>query len=84
MVEQWKASGQTKKVFCEEHAINIHTFSYWVAKRKQARQPSGGFAAIDLRGSDEAGKLTITYPNGVRVSVIGAPLPLIRQLIRLG
>lgn len=84
LVDQWKASGATQKSFCAEQQINIHTFSYWVARHKQTQQPSGGFTAIDLNGTGEAEQLTIIYPNGVRISLAGAPLPLISQLIRLG
>ena len=43
LVDQWKSSGVIRKAFCAEHAINIHTFSYWLAKRRRADQPSGGF-----------------------------------------
>jgi len=82
LVDQWKTSGVTKKAFCAEQAININTFSYWVAKRRRADQPSGGFDAVDVSGAGPSDRITITYPNGV---VVGcrADLPLISQLIHL-
>jgi len=82
LVDQWKASGVTKKAFCAEQAINIHTFSYWVTKRRRADHPSGGFAAVDTSGAWLSDTVTITYPNGVVVSC-PANLPLISQLIHL-
>lgn len=84
LVKQWKASGQTKQIFCNQHNITHHTLSYWVTKYNQSRQPSpGGFTPIDLSPA-EAGHVSITYPNGVRISLNQAPLSLISQLIRLG
>ena len=82
LVDQWKASGMTKNTFCAEQDMNPHTFSYWVAKRRRADQPSGGFAAVDITGSEPSERVTITYPNGV---VLSCPvnLPLISQLIHL-
>lgn len=31
LIEQWEASGMTRKEFCAEHSINIHTFGKWIA-----------------------------------------------------
>lgn len=84
LVGQWKASGQTKQTFCAGQAINIHTFSYWATKYNQSQLSSpGGFAPIDLANPAEAGHLSIHYPNGVRISLNGAPLSLISHLIRI-
>jgi transposase-like protein len=84
LVQQWKASGQTKQTFCNQHNITHHTLSYWVTKYNQSRQPSpGGFTPIDLSPA-EAGQLSITYPNGVQIRLSEINLPLISQLIRLG
>ncbi len=83
LVDQWKASGVTQKAFCAEQAINTHTFSYWVAKRRRADQPSGGFAAVDVSGAAPSDRITITYPNGVAIHISSGNLPLISQLIHL-
>lgn len=29
LIEKWEKSGAKKKVFCDEHHINLSTFSYW-------------------------------------------------------
>lgn len=85
LVDQWRASAVTKKVFCEEQGINIHTFSYWVAKHKQAGSNSkatSGFVGVDVSGSADSAPVRITYPNGVVVSCPAEPA-LIGQLIHL-
>ena len=86
LVQQWKASGQTKQTFCSEHTITAHTLSYWVTKYNQSKLASpGGFVAIDPGVSVHGEPLTLTYPNGVQIRLSGVVnLPLISQLIRLG
>ena len=83
LVYQWKASGVTKKAFYAKQNINVHTFGYWIAKRRRAEQPSGGFAAVDVSGAAPSNRITITYPNGVAICIRSGNLPLIRQLIHL-
>lgn len=84
LVQQWKASGQTKQTFCSEHTINHHTLSYWVTKYNQSRQPSAsGFALIEAGDALQGQPLTLTYPNGVQITLSGVNPPLISQLIRL-
>jgi len=85
LVQQWKASGQTKQTFCSEHAISHHTLGYWVTKYNQSQKPSAsGFALIDPGVALQDQPLTLTYPNGVQIRLSGVHLPLISQLIRLG
>jgi hypothetical protein len=85
LVQQWKASGQTKQTFCSQHAISHHTFSYWVAKYNQSRQPpASGFALIEAGDAPQDQPLTLIYANGVQIRLSGVNLPLISQLIRLG
>jgi transposase-like protein len=85
LVKQWKASGQTKQIFCNQHAITHHTLSYWVTKYNQSRQPSpGGFALIEAGDARQDQPLTLIYANGVQIRLSEINLPLISQLIRLG
>ena len=32
LVEEWRLSGSTKRAFCQQRALNTHTFGYWVKK----------------------------------------------------
>ena len=83
LVDEWLASTETKKAFCEEQGINVHTFSYWITKRQRTDSPTGGFTPVDVSGVQPTGQLIITYPKGVTIRMDGANLPLISQLIHL-
>ncbi|MDZ7693881.1 MAG: hypothetical protein U5K69_22630 [Balneolaceae bacterium] len=82
LVEEWKSSGQTQKVFCQQHDLKLSTFGYWIAKNKRSEQPSGGFMPIEV-DNKPGQQVEITYPNGVRISVGSGDLRLISQLIHL-
>ena len=82
LVEQWKSSGQPRKVFCEGHDLKLSTFGYWIAKKKRTQQPSGGFMPIDV-SSEPGRQVEITYPNGVRITMDNADLNILSQLITL-
>jgi hypothetical protein len=82
LVDHWKAGSHTQKQFCQEHGIKVGTFAYWVAKRKQDHDPSGGFVALDVSDMASRDPVHITYPNGVVVSC-PADLALIGRLIHL-
>jgi len=44
LVEQWKKSGKTQKVFCQEFDLKVGTFAYWVARKKRSEVPTGVIA----------------------------------------
>lgn len=83
LVDQWRASGQTQKVFCGEHGVKVSTFSYWVSKKKLSEEPTGGFLPVQTEWPAASGQVLITYPNGVTLSVKSGDLGLISQLIHL-
>ena len=80
-----ETSGVTQQQFCAEHDLKVSTFAYWVAKQKRAGsgESAGGFIKIDVSGPAGPDPVCITYPNGVRIALSSANLPLISQLIRL-
>ncbi len=72
-VEEFKASGLTRKAYCEKYQINVSTLDYWREKleSKEKRKASqsnwipleideGGGSGIDLR----IGKFSITIKPG--------------------
>src|SRR5690625_5569273 len=69
LIDQWRASGKTQKVFCGEHDIKVGTFAWWVARKKRDESLDSGFALVDMAGQPGSGKVEITYPNGVRISL---------------
>lgn len=82
LVEDWRASGLTQKVFSSLHGINIGTFSYWVARSKEAGSVSGSFVELSHTPSSSRSQIEVIYPSGVRVKT-ERDLSLIAQLIRL-
>jgi len=83
LIDQWRASGKTQKVFCGEHDIKVGTFAWWVARKKRDESLDSGFALVDVAGQPGSGKVEISYPNGVRISLGHPDLALIAQLISL-
>lgn len=82
MVEDWKASGLTKKAFGVLHGIKVATLGYWVAKSKEQESGTKGFIEMTSRPAVKSDQVEIIYPTGVRLKV-PHDLSLISQLIRL-
>ena len=83
LVDQWKESGKTQKVFCREHDVKLGTFAWWVARKKRSEASAGGFALVDMAGQSGSPGVQIIYPNGVRLCLDYPDLAVIRQLITL-
>lgn len=80
MVSEWKASGKSKKQYCEENGLNYAKFQYWINRSKDESVSLGSF--IPLEEPSQRPQVEIIYPNGVCVKV-EADLGLVSQLIRL-
>ena len=69
MVKLWRTGGETKKSFCLEQGLNIHTFTYWVEKLEREKRiletSSLGFVrlAVGFEG------LEIRFPKGATISL---------------
>lgn len=77
-------SGLSRKVYCEKHNINIHTFKYWQCKL--AAKTKSSFLTVEIPKKSEVMasilQLEIQYPNGVKKKS-GLDFEIIRQLISL-
>ena len=60
LVEEWRLSGSTKRAFCQQRALNIHTFGYWIKKfrtpteassKSEANFSSSAFVRLDATQS---------------------------------
>lgn len=80
LVAQWRESGQTQKDFCCFHGIKVCTLGYWI-KRSLEHENQSGFTEI-RPSMEQARKIEVIYPNGVRVSMDG-DLSLIAKLIHI-
>ncbi|WP_044208259.1 hypothetical protein [Flammeovirga sp. OC4] len=67
-LEAFQNSGLTQKAYCELHSIKVTTFSYWITKKRQEENEDDQAHFIPVRFSKTvAQKITIEYPNGVKV-----------------
>ena len=82
LVDAYRASGQTRPVFCREHGLSVSTLAYWVTRKNKADRPAGGFTEL-ISSSPTGPLLELTYPNGVRLAVESADLGLVARLIGL-
>lgn len=79
-VAAWQASGLSRKSYCNEHSLNMHTLNYWCAKARQEKMP-GGFVPLEVGASDG---LEVHYPNGVRLLLpAGTPMAQVAAYVRL-
>ena len=69
-IEQWKGSGLSQKVYCEQHLLKYHVFHYWykvyrdqhIAVQQQPR-PSASFIPLTL-SSSSAAVVELHLPGG--------------------
>src|SRR6202011_116216 len=70
VLEEYKASGLSRREFCEQRSIPLTTFDYWRREhgdkpRKQARRPR--LVKVDVAASEMAGQFTLSLANGRRI-----------------
>ena len=71
MLEEYKASGLTRREFCRQRGIALTTFDYWrrehaMKRRKQERQPR--LVKVEVAVSETAGQgFTLNLANGRRI-----------------
>ena len=82
--DNFLVSGLTRKVYCEKHTINVHTFKYWQCK--PVAKTKSSFLTVEIPKESEAMastlQLEIQYSNGVNIKS-GLDFDIIRQLISL-
>jgi hypothetical protein len=70
-IEQWKQSGLSQKVYCEQQAVKYHVFHYWykvyrdehLAVSQQQPKPSASFIPLTL-SSSSAAVVELHLPGG--------------------
>lgn len=81
LVQQWKESGLTQKVFCEKNGIKRTTFANWVKRSKE--KTGQGFVAINPPIKSISESIELFYPNGVRLKASATDISVLSELIRL-
>lgn len=72
VIEDWKASDQTKKEFCELHGIAIATFQYWWKKYQQDNifsEEESGFVSVSVSDQiSESPVMELILTDGKRLN----------------
>jgi hypothetical protein len=66
LIDLQKTSGQTRKVFCDERKINLHTLTYWKQKLSGKKSSKKTFAAVKVKDSPSTTCEIIT-PSGYTI-----------------
>jgi hypothetical protein len=88
LVREWEESGKTQKEFVEEHGIKVHTFQYWITKKKRIGQRDSGNGVksqgfIELKPSENS-CILVRYPNGIELHLPGnTPVSMIKSLLMI-
>ena len=81
VVLEFRKSGLSRKVFCEQRGINLHTFVYWLGKLKQ-ENAFPGFITVQPGVEKTCPDIELEYPNGVKLRIaVAENLKMIHQLI---
>ena len=72
-IELWEKSTQSRGVFCDEHKLNIKTFSAWIKKATNQRHQAECLKVQTPQGtlSSPTTGLHLKLPNGALLSVTG-------------
>ena len=70
MVEEYRASGMSRREFCERRRMPLTTFDYWRREHagkspKQAKRPR--LVRVEVAASESAGQFTLSLANGRRI-----------------
>jgi len=71
MIETWKRSGLSQKVFCEQQSIRFHAFYYWYKRYRQhhcgSDNSNTGFVKLQIEKPAATGVVEIHFPGGIRL-----------------
>ena len=52
LISQWKQSGMSRKVFCDEQGLNYNSFITWDNEKKSKLKAGSGFSEITVQSSE--------------------------------
>ena len=69
VVEAYAVYSGSKKSFCSERGIAIHTLDYWRRKffSDTSGKAAGSFISLELKEPSSGGMMQVHYPNGIEV-----------------
>ena len=86
LISEWEQSGMSQTDFCRLHKIPKSTFYYWQKKYKEQKEGTlNPFIPVKIKDDtmpyQQASGMTISYPNGVRITLGGqANILYVREL----
>lgn len=81
IINEWQASGLSKKAFCRERNIVYQTFHNWF--KRIEKSSSVGFAEVKLPLLEQSSDLQIIFPSGARMVLQGEPsASWLREVLR--
>ena len=86
LVDQYRNSGLSMKVFAEQNNIKRPTFVYWVQKKKQSEKKgsTGDFLPISFPSDKfRTAQIEILYPNGVKILLASPDKEQLRDYINI-
>lgn len=86
LVDQYRSSGLSIKVFSEQNNIKRTTFIYWIQKKRQSEKKDniGNFLPINIPFSKVKNvPIEILYPNGVKILLDNPDKEQLREYVNL-
>lgn len=85
IVESYARHEGSKKAFCEEHDLAIHTLDYWRRKFSEQQAGASAFVALEISDTSVGRSMEVHYPNGIWAVVpLDTPVEILRTLIAAG
>lgn len=87
LIEAWRASGESRRVFASRHGVSLPKFDYWARQlrpaRPHAKRPAPAFAAVEIVPPVVApGVVEVVLARGDRLVVRAeADLALVRTVL---
>jgi hypothetical protein len=81
VVNEWQASGLSKKEFCRQRNMTYQTFHYWC--KRLIGGPSLGFTEVCIQSHETGSGCEIIFPSGTRMIFRGEPsASWLREILR--
>lgn len=81
-IEGWQLSGLTQKAYCNQHDLELSTFTYWRAQSARSK-PSSKLIPVTVTYTQA---ITLTLAGGLQldvpVSLLNQVLPMVLQTLR--
>lgn len=68
LYEEWKASGISVGLFCQQASVKYATFRYWSKKFGREEAVGPGFTELRVNGPEPDPVAVLHFPNGASLS----------------